>query len=457
MNYCLRITLAGIIRTMRIFFCRFMLVGLLIAVGLVVATAYAQEATSTTKPAGQSTNEIPPSLAGIVGVVPGMTINQLLELSDRALESGRLVDAQKIMEWVCKQEENIPNFRRLALIYERRVVAIKEVTNNPKAEEESKEYVNGLVKLYHYTARLAQDAGDLDVAEEMYNRLLVHEPAHRRAQLGLGRVYAATDRVLQAIGCYKNYLKDDPGKQDPVAFLELGKLCRLQKYHFQSFSALLSARKIDPENPAIYAEMAHTQMDNNKREEALEFIQTAINKGRHNPEYHNVYAKFLLANRYISLDDIKKANGEAFTAVRLAREQLRASPENVGILESLNNYYDTYKQSLERILSQDAGAMTARIDLAQAIQEQAAVSQTLSLYQALYVLLEIEAQGGDSIRLLEQLAEVRFSVNQHKEAAETCRRLLKRAPNNAVAKKVMEQLPAEFTTPPATQPAPLAK
>ncbi|UCD28960.1 MAG: tetratricopeptide repeat protein, partial [Planctomycetota bacterium] len=396
-------------------------------------------------------------------VVPGMNQDQLLELADQAREAGRLEDEEKIIrEVVSKDQKNMDWLRRLADVYERRAVAFKQDTSDPEAAEKAREeYIKGVVKVYLYMADLAGDSEDIDTEEEMYKRILKHEPvffedsvknSYSQAYLGLARVCAATDRALQAIGCYEKYVREPAGDSDAVAYLEMGRLYRSQKLIRQALSALQKAKKINPENPDIFVELAHTQMDNNKRDAALESIRKAIDKSPKNPEYHNVCAYFLLSNRYIDESDLKLANEKAREAVRLAREQHRNDPDSITALQALDKYYVTYRQSLEKMLDAAPESVNTRIDLARTIKEQAVVSQNLALYQAIYVLYQAEGSDKDNIRLLELQAELQFTVGRNNEAVETCRRLLNNDPQNTVAKELMKELSGKATTMPTTRP-----
>jgi len=421
----------------------FRLIGVFLVIGVLMAgePAFSQEKATQPKAAEKKSTGVPPSLADVPGVVPGMTDEQFLDLANRALESERLKDAEKILnDVVSRNQDNISYLRFLASIYERQALAAKEDRLSPDAQERYKKYIENAITEYLKIAQLALNANDIMVAEEMYNRVLVHDSVNSQAQLGLARVYTATDRILQAISWYNNYTKTPQGEKDSQAYLELGKLYRQKMLIRQALSALQSAKKLDPENPDIYVELAYAQMDNKRRDEAVMSIQTAISKAPRLPDYHHTYAQFILSDRNIDEAKLQTAQSEARAAVRMAREQLKAKPDDLIVLQALNNYYATYRQVLERILTNDTKAIASRIELAKTIEEHARINQVLSIHLALNILLDAEGTDQEDVRLLEEMAQLQLALDKKEDAAHTARRLLDKNPDNKVAKEIMKKL-----------------
>jgi len=395
------------------------LMTIVITIGL-ADPAPGQDPPATAPAAADTRPALPPGLAGVAGVKPGMTRDQYIALAREARESDNLEDAQKILLAVAKQDpKDIQALQLLAQVYELRAEAeqTKADRGDPNAKEQSDTYLKGAIGTYLYAAPIAATAGALRMAEEMYNRVLSHDPANEpalaglvetarlamdmnnvavaerlyrsvlvkrrtyaEALLGLARLMRATDRTLQAQERYKEYTSTPQGQQDSQAFLELGRLYRSLRLRNLALSTLVQAEQLDKWNPAILIELAGVYQEAGAPEKARKLAEAAIDNAPDDPANHQVYARILLGQnaqrikqvqaqlatgaaptpgqeqaRQRLLDDLAKAKAEAQKAVTLAVGELPSAPGDVALLTSLNGYYGTCRQVLTTILSVRAG------------------------------------------------------------------------------------------------------
>jgi tetratricopeptide (TPR) repeat protein len=294
-----------------------------------------------------------------------------------------------------------------------------------------------MADVYLEAAALAVHQDRISVAEDIYSRVLIHRPETARALLGLARIFAATDRRIQAIGRYQSYLNSPAGREDAEAYLELGEL-HLQGGHWhQALDAFLRALKSSPNNADVYEALARAYQKGGRMDDALDSARQATEKAPRKAKH-----RATLAELRIAAGDAEQGSIEARRAIEYAREELRETPDQIKLLRELSGYYETYERSLEELLTAGQASLAVRIDLARAIREHAAVERTLTLHRALKVLSQAPAESKDDVRLLETLAEVQKGLSKLEDAAKTCKRLLKQDPDNAIAKRVLNDIKA---------------
>ncbi len=441
-------------------------VGVMVAVAGSAGLAEAQDSATGLPAANAPASTVPPELAGVAGVKPGMSNGELIDTALEATRAQRLFDARRLLEVVVRRDrQNIRALRLLGYVYE----LLANAASANLAEDEAKSFLGLAIRQYLEAAPLAMDAGDLQAAEQMYKAVLLHDPVSPEAQVGLARVLGASDRQLQARERYESYLKTVAGRQDSRARLELGRIYRGLRYLNQAVSTLEKAKELNPEDPEILVELAGTYQDSGYHEKALKLVESATNKAPRNPAYHNIHAVILLAqsrpetrvpgNPEDARRNLEKAGVQARQAVDLAFNALSENRHDSELLASLGRYYATYAEVLgvklaevrtarsalspddvERRIELAKAELDLRMELAAAIQKEADVAQTLRLHAALEVLLKADEQGEKNARFLEVLARLQFNVYQRDDAADTCRRLLKLEPQNPVAAQLLKRL-----------------
>jgi len=403
-----------------------------------VGALHAQTVSAAKSESGAQASGLPASLQGVPGVKAGMTPEQLLEAGRAAVEEGRLGDGRKILLALIAQDRtNLEAMSHLAFAYERSAEEARGDGSDPKAVAQADRFRDQMADVYLEAAALALRQDRISTAEQMYSRVLIHRPATARALLGLARIFAATDRRIQAIDRYQSYLDSPAGREDAEAYLELGELY-LQGGHWrQALDTFHHALKSSPDNADVHEALARAYHKGDRIDEALDAARQATEKAPRKAKYRATLAEIRIAS-----GDAEQASLEARRAIEYAREAFRETPDEIKLLHELSGYYEVYERSLGELLKAGQAGLAVRVDLARAIQEHAAVERTLSLHRALKVLAKAPAESKDDVRLLETLAEVQKGLARLEDAAKTCKRLLKRDPDNAIARRVMNEIKA---------------
>jgi tetratricopeptide (TPR) repeat protein len=416
----------------------------------------AAQAPSAPAPAeGGSSSPAAANLAGTAGVQAGMSSAQLIELAVQAAKSQRWADAEKILAEVIRQEpNNLQAYLTMAQVYEVQAASVRAGSSDPNAARKADSLIDAAVRTYlEYAAPRAQEAGNLDVSEQIFKAVLHLRPNNPQAELGMARVLDARGS-MQAIDRYKSYINprnNAVGLKDAQAHLELGRIYRRRHYINQAVATLEDARKLDPENPEVLLELAQAYQDANNPANALDLAKSAATeKAPSNAAYRNVYALVLLAQSgplSQSPDSVKQARQnldearrQSSKAIELAVADEKAQPGEARPLDTLGNCYATYERVLTAVLSVDEADVVARVELATAIQEHAVVTQRRALYRALAVLQRAGEDARKNIAYLEKLAELQSEAGQRAAAAETCQQILKLDAANTAAKRLLERL-----------------
>jgi len=411
---------------------------LAVAFGWSTGSLYAQTPTAAEGDSAAKAPDLSANLAGVEGVESGMSPERLLEVGRKALEQGRLADSRKILLALAAHDRtNLAVMSHLAFVYERSAEQIRGDGSNPEAVAQANRYLDQMVDVYLEAAALAMRQNKMRVAEQMYGRLLILRPEASQALLGLARIYAATDRMIQAIDRYQSYLVSPIGREDSDAYLELGKLYLRDNHWRQALDALYRASRLSPENADIQDALARSYQKGNRLDDALEAARLATEKAPREAKYRATLAELKIVSR-----DAEQASLEARRAIEYTREKLRESSDDMKLLEALSGYYEIYERALEAHLATGKASLAVRVDLARSIQEHAMVDRARSLHKALLVLTNAPPENKDDVRLMETLAEVQFNLGRTETSAETCKRLLKQDPNNVIAKRVLSEIEA---------------
>jgi tetratricopeptide (TPR) repeat protein len=430
---------------------------------LAVAPAAAQEPPPATANETSVEPVLPEALAGIRGVRPGMTRDELLEVARGMLGVPAEYDsALAILSELARVDGN--DLRTVALLAGAYEVKSQEAKRRPDpgADRESEVLLDRAVELYLYAGALAARLRQDRDAAELYSRVLHYRPTHPDALLGLARALAATQRQMMAIERYRDYLKTPlaTGAATPTgrirtyadtdsqAHLELGRVYRQSNSYNQAMASLQAADRINPQNPEILIELARLHRETRDYAKAAEFARRAVTRSPDDPAYRGTYATILLAQ-----EEIRPALEHSRAAVELSKQMFRQRPDQPELLNDIQRYYRVYQEALAAHLSRQPDDINARLYLAQAMEEQGELGQLLNLHNALRMLTAAVPQEGDNLTLLVATARLQFLVGNLSEAAATCRRIVKLDPNNAVAADILEKLPAEVKGEPATRAA----
>lgn len=313
---------------------------------------------------------------------------------------------------------------------------------------------------FRYSLAAAETALDLrqyGIAEQYFLDVAATNPEEPRMFLGLAQVYAATNRETKAIDTYRRYQRTEAGQNDYRGYLAMGRQYLANKFHRQAISALRRADQLNPRNAEILSTLAKAYRSVHDFAAATEMAARAIAADPGNPNYAEAYASTLLedttgdeARRAARLDEAQQVLQRGLEA---GWRQLERTPDDIGLIRSMSQACRTLDRLAQVRWSRDAGKAGAETLLvrARAIQEAAALDQTLQLHEALDVLNAAAGQAPGDLKVLQELAAVQYQVKKLPDAAETCRRILASDPDHAFARELLQKI-GPVTTRPAAAP-----
>ncbi len=413
---------------------------LLVLSGLATLAAVGDAPAQTTKPsagaAGAHVEATASNVEGVSDIKPDMTVDQLVAAGSAAVAGGRLEEGRKVLlAAVARDGRNLPALSALAFAYERSAEQVRGEGGGFQATAQADRFIDQAVDVYLTAGAVATEQELVGVAEQFFNRILLHRPGNAKALLGLARIYSRTERRIQAIDRYKDYLASTEGSRDARGYLELGELY-LDGTHWRlAMDQFLRAQSLQPGDADVDMGLARAHWKGDRMAEAMEYAKSACGKAPERAKYPHLLAELHLAQR-----NGEQAGIEALRAIELARKALQGAPENLSLLQDIGRYYDTYEKALGLVLNEGKADLGVRVDLARAVQEHAAVGQQLALRRALKILTDALPANQDNARLLEELAAVRRALGMTQEARETCLRLLGIDPGNAVAARMLKEM-----------------
>ncbi|GMU21453.1 MAG: hypothetical protein AMXMBFR13_15460 [Phycisphaerae bacterium] len=379
----------------------------------------------------------------------GADAEAIVAQAGTALKENNYDEARRLLEPLVQAGSASPEaVMYLGFAYEQLARAVEQTSAAAPNAAQHRDLVNKTVDLYLRSGQEFRRAGNLRMAEEVYNRLLTIQPANPPAMLGSARVQAARGSRLRAIQLYRSYLKSREGQQDLDAHLEVARLYNAEGHWRLAVDVL---EKLKPATPEMERELAQAYVTGQRLDKAKEHADRAARSEPDSPE-----ARFLLAAVLLSpgpTSDPQKAASEAAEAVRLGQVQAAADPGDERLWRNLDQYFSQYQRALQTLLGQPGADPRLIIRLAQVIDQQGEVARKLSQYRALSVLKEVvgpsdppPGQRAAFEEVLAALAERQLGMGQTTEAAETARRLLKLDENHPVARGILDAV--------STRPAP---
>ncbi|MFO1046546.1 MAG: glycosyltransferase family 2 protein [Geminicoccaceae bacterium] len=100
-------------------------------------------------------------------------------------------------------------------------------------------------------ARLAEDEGDLELAQKVWEEVLELEPTNLRAKLARGRLLEAFGRMVEAERLYRDLCERHPASHEPL--YQLGRLALVQASPEVALAWLERAQALDPLDWAVRA------------------------------------------------------------------------------------------------------------------------------------------------------------------------------------------------------------
>jgi tetratricopeptide (TPR) repeat protein len=382
----------------------------------------------------------------VPGITPDMTLDAVIRAGFSALAGQQLSQADHIFRAALREDpRSATAMVGLGSTYDAQAQQAKK-SSDPALAAQTETLTQSAAQYLLAAGVLFKDTGDHGQATRVFQRVLALQPRNHLAQLGLARASAAQGQDIAAIEQFNAFLSNKEAPPDTLAKanLELAQVYRRSRLPFQALEALDRALTRDRENPEIYIEIARTYQDKSELDDARRNAETAIRKAPDKPEYLAILAEILLAQ-----GDLVEASKAALAAIQIGREQSRRNPEDQNLYRALVRYYTVYAQVLQKILLKEefrSGHTVARVHLAKVIQEQAAVNETLALYQALEVLRRAPAADRRNPLMLEATIEVLSALGLTGQAQTVARQLLQVEPANQTAQRLLQQ-PAAATAP----------
>lgn len=303
----------------------------------------------------------------------------------------------------------------------------------------------------HYAvlaADAALDRGVVTTAEQILQMAEQLDPKDAGVLRSTARLREMMGRRYEAIEAYREYLKTSTGRTDARARLALGKLFLQENYFRQAISEIDRARpglagKDAADADATLASAYRVMRDGTK---ALECINRALAADATDVDYYNIQASVLAEGQKMS---------ESVAALRrgmdVARAALRDRPSDLTALQKMYRLLTTQQSIAQARLTQNPKDTAAAIELAQSIEDGAAVAMTIRLHDAVDVLQQVLVGAPNDVAVLEQLARVQYQAHMYTAAAATCRRILAPGvdPNNALARRLLAEI-GPITTRPAS-------
>jgi tetratricopeptide (TPR) repeat protein len=362
-------------------------------------------------------------------------IRALLSNARDATRAQRFDDAEAILEQVLDEDpENLEALSQLAFVHEQRAgLAMPEDDADPDQMREYTQHMDEAAEVYLRGAEVAMEQEDYRTAELMYDRILSYSPSNQEGLLGIARVFAETGRHMQAVEKYGDYLSLDSPAEKPTALIEQAESYIEVQLWRQAIRALRDpvVNSIDPEVNALLARALLGLGRVTGPGGALDTMRTAVRSAPEDPEYHSRLA--LLLTR---ANQPNQALEAARQSIQLAKRKLAADPSDQDVLQQVQGYYQVYRQILGTVLRENQADSALRVELAQAMQRQADITQLLSLHQALATLEAAPNEAQDSVTLLEEKAAIQYQIKDP-EAMETCRRIIERDPDNELAQQIL--------------------
>lgn len=165
------------------------------------------------------------------------------------------------------------------------------------------------------TAQIAEHAGDNDVAEQAYRRLLQQDPNSSPATAGLAHILIVQKRYADAQPLVEAALRRDP--DDPALNAQLAAILSAQGKQDDALAVLEKIHQIEPSSRTIIAMLADADIQSGKLDEADALYQQLLAASPNDPALHDARGRILIRQqRYAD-------------AVAAFRKALAASPGDV--------------------------------------------------------------------------------------------------------------------------------
>lgn len=225
--------------------------------------------------------------------------------------------ARKQLQAATQLEPNPPNPAAKAQAY--RALARLLSPSNPTAARDA---LVAALKLTPETpddtllaAQIAEHAGNNDVAEQAYRRLLQQDPNSSPATAGLAHIFIAEKRYADAQPLLEAALRRDP--DDPALNAQLAAILSAQGKQDEALAVLEKIHQIEPSSRTVTTMLADAEMQAGKLDQADALYQQLLADAPSDPALHDARGRILIRQQRYA---------DAMAAFRKA---LAASPADV--------------------------------------------------------------------------------------------------------------------------------
>ena len=144
-------------------------------------------------------------------------------------------------------------------------------------------------------AQIAENAGDLDIAEQEYQKVLSESPKNFQAIAGLTQIYITQKQYAKAEPLVRTALKSHP--DDPTLNAQLAAILNAQGKLPEAIASLEKLRQVHPHNPTIGAMLADAYLQAGDMTKAAALYPQAIAQNPKNTDLLDSYGQVLIRQK----------------------------------------------------------------------------------------------------------------------------------------------------------------
>lgn len=434
----------------RLHSCAILMAMALASAGLTAPDVYAQATAPAAPPAADQDRET--KLKDTLSRLAGMSSADMRDSLEELLSGDQTSISAQV---------RVDALTALATAYERLAQEARSDTLDPGAGERVLGLIDRAVTTLNRLGQAAIERGDYPGAMAAFSRALSHQPRKPESLLGLARARAKAvndpelkGNPLLALESYEAYLrsaKEDRVPVPPALYIEMGKLyasANLWNQAMKSYDEAQRSNYLTAELFGLRAE-ATMQLDTRRerKDKVIQDAQRAVELELDNPEH-----SIRLADLLLTLGVVQKGAWDPrflSDAQAAAREAIEKAQRKVGAA-AVSGTDKELGEALEQLIKglavgvrvlqaalkpEDLGA---RARLAGLVRGQAEVQARLAALQTL-PLLDPPAGIEPTVELLEEKVRLQ-KLAQHRDLEATCKALLEKSPDNALAKETLAGL-----------------
>lgn len=194
------------------------------------------------------------------------------------------------------------------------------------------------------TAEIAEHAGDNDVAEQAYRRLLQQDPNSSPATAGLAHLLIAEKRYSDAQPLVEAALRRDP--DDPALNAQLAAILSSQGKRDDAIAVLEKVHQLEPSSHTVTSMLADAELQAGNLDKADALYQQLLATEPGDPAANDAHGQILIRQRQYAeaLSAFRKAlstdpgNVDAWSGIAFADSELHLYNDELGALSMRSKY-----------------------------------------------------------------------------------------------------------------------